>query len=171
MRPRWLTMRKRGRQARLLAAGLIALALLGAGCATVYEEVETVTPDRLVVRDPYKGMTEEELVSLWGKPSSVREDGEGGKILVYDERTVIRYYERSKVTTSIEAEMESPTYAPEEKSIISSEERIRFYLGKDGLEYRSWFHQKLWKDGIPKPPPPKMKKEEQEKQEEPEEEP
>jgi hypothetical protein len=144
---------------------LVILAILLAGCSS------RTTVRWKTLEDPFAdidegrswvGHTRAELIEVWGKPTTVTKDAEGGEVLVY--RTA------RKVAYSVETEdgVARPTPVPGEpehgmpdpvgpgrtKYRMEDKEIGRFWVDAEGKIYRYTMDHKLFEKGEHDPPKP-----------------
>lgn len=159
-------------KARIPACAALLLILCLAGCTG------TTTVKWKTLDDPFgtidegrswKGHTREEVIEVWGKPTSVTKDAEGGEIWVYKvDRKVavsvsatdgtIRDDGVARPTTMPEEPESSRILDPTDPSIRTKKsekkEIGRFWIDEDGKVYRYTMDHKLFEEGEHDPPKP-----------------
>ncbi len=136
-----------------LVLGVLVLGV--AACATACGHWETVpvkTPTA-TVGEGWMGHPRSEVEKVWGKPSRVLDDGQGGSILEFDQDKGFK----------VEVEPNRASPSPVDDLHDQGDRRVtvqqagnvaaRFWLDREGSVYQTWFSAGMWKKGIPSPPP------------------
>jgi hypothetical protein len=116
-----------------------------------------------VVRVPqattWLGKHLDDVIAVWGKPSKIKPDGEGGTLAIYEGGVV--FSPPGGIVPAHSIAGTDPFYDPPPQikvvpvgpPIEVAPEAV-FYLDEDGLVYRYWFSPAVYKHGTALPPPP-----------------
>lgn len=108
---------------------LFALCVVVCACTSLDK---TASVEREVM-DSWKGQTKASLLQVWGAPSKVTSDGQGGEILVFDDPTV--FPQMGQVYAN---PVNRSAYYTTQPNVVTRSRM--FYVNKDGIIY-SWLCQ------------------------------
>jgi len=123
--------------------------LLSLACARTETRVYTV-PALANAPATWTGRSVDDVVEAWGPPSARQSDGEGGTVLVYDEKTGIS-------ASATEGGPSPPDLDPSPRPGTTTTEEIKrprakFWIGADRKVYRFWFAADVYRKGGDSPP-------------------
>ena len=140
-----------------ISCGLLLLLLTG--CAT-YEKPAT-EKERVYLTDASKytwtGRTVDEVIQVFGRPSSRAPDGTGATVLTYDEiKAIGDTPTKSGVTASADADDRgydgTPSVQAPGDRTVTSKTQAQFWIDAEGKVTRFWFSPEMYRKGVPSPP-------------------
>ena len=137
---------------------LLALVAL-AGCASGKPAPER---ERVFLTDASKytwtGKTVDQVVEVFGRPSSRAPNPEGGTVLTYEEILAIGDTPKPRAGSTVTAEATTggdpagpSTQAPADRT-VSTRTQAQFWIDAEGKVTRFWFSPEMYRKGIPSPP-------------------
>lgn len=140
-----------------IVLGLVCLACVD--CSSTQTRVYTMQPGASTPAT-WNGRDVDEVIEVWGPPSARQSDGEGGALLVYDEKTAVSASASGGPPTP-------PDLDPNSREGMKATQEVRrtraqFWVGADGTVYRFWFSADVYGKGLDTPPARKTSKPEAE---------
>jgi hypothetical protein len=138
---------------RSIGAALWLGCVLVVGCATTQTRTYRL-PATTSAPATWTGRAVDDVLEAWGPPSVRTSDGEGGTLLVYEEKT--------GVSAAVEEGGPSPPdLDPTPSSGPTKSEQIKrvkakFWVDREGNVYRFWFSPSVYKKGLDTPPAKKQ---------------
>ena len=149
---------------RVLLSLVLAIGAVAFGCAGSHKSSGQVEPARQTEPDPeskanpysgietWRGEPVTLVITQWGRPASIKPDGEGGSILTYAKISV-------EPTGTV---ITDPTGPPEPRgphqATVQGEPHVEqikqavFWIDEAGVVYRYWFSPRAYRKGLTSPP-------------------
>ena len=126
----------------------------------VYQLLGGASRESVMVYGHANGNTVDEVVQVFGRPSSRAPDGTGATVLTYDEIQAIGdtpTQPGTHVSTNDPADKGydgTPSTAAPADRTVKTKTQAQFWVDGEGKVTRFWFSPEMYKKGVPSPPPP-----------------
>lgn len=128
--------------------------LLAIGCAGTETRTYILT-NPTSAPATWTGRDMDEVIEAWGPPAARQSDGEGGILLIYEDRTGVSA-SASEGTASPPDLDPNPSLTPAKSQEIKRV-KAKFWIDSQRKVYRFWFPSGVYKKGLDTPPAKKPK--------------